>query len=242
MTGSVSQFSPPVVSEPLWPMNCSMPGFPVQRQLPPLAQTHVCRVSDAIQPSHPLSSPSLPSVFPRIRVFSSESVLHIRWPRFWSFSFSINPSNEYSGLTSFRTDWLDLLAVQETPKSLLQIPHTVQKHQLIGTQLSLWSNSHIHTRLLEKPYLTRQTFVSKVTSLLFNTLSRLIIAFLPRSKRLLISWLQSLSAVILEPPKISKIYNCFHFFLFVCLHFFTIYLPQSDGTKCYELHFLNVEF
>ena len=98
-------------------MDCSMPGFPVLHHLQELAQTHVHRVSDAIQPSHPLSSPS---IFPSIRVFSSESVLHIRWPKYWSFSFSISPSNEYSGLISFRMDWLDLLAVQGTLKSLLQ--------------------------------------------------------------------------------------------------------------------------
>ena len=104
------------------PMGCSMPGFPVPHQLPELAQTHVRRACDAIQPSHPLPSPSpLPSsIFPSIRVFYSESVLCIRWPKYWSFSFSISPSNEYLGLISFRTDWLDLLAVQGTLKSLLQ--------------------------------------------------------------------------------------------------------------------------
>ena len=102
-------------------MDFSMPGFPVHHQLPELAQTHVHHVSDAIQPSHPLSSPSSPpSIFPSIRVFSNESVLCIRWPKYWSFSFSISPPNEYSGLISFRMDWLDLLAVQETLKSLLQ--------------------------------------------------------------------------------------------------------------------------
>ena len=103
------------------PMDCSMSGFPVHYQLPELAQTHVHQIGDAIQPSHPLSSPSPPaSVFPSIRVFSRESVLHIRWPKYWSFSFSISPSNEHSGLISFRMDWFDLLAVQGTLKSLLQ--------------------------------------------------------------------------------------------------------------------------
>ena len=103
------------------PMDCSTPGFPVHHQLLELAQTHVHPVGDAIQPSHPLSSPSLlPSIFPTIRVFSSESVLHIRWPKYWSFNFSISPSSEHSGLISFRMDWLDLLAVQGTLKSLLQ--------------------------------------------------------------------------------------------------------------------------
>ena len=106
----------------LWdPMDCSMPGFPVHHQLPELAETHVHWVSDAIQTSHPLLSPfSLPSIFPSIRVFSNESVLCIRWSKYWSFSFSISPSNKYSGLISFRMDWLDLLAVQGTLKSLLQ--------------------------------------------------------------------------------------------------------------------------
>ena len=103
------------------PMDCSRPGLPVHHQLPEFTQTHVHRVGDAIQPSDPLSSPSLPAfIFPSIRVFSHESVLHIRWPKYWNFSFSISPCNEYSGLISFRMDWLDLLAVQGTLKSLLQ--------------------------------------------------------------------------------------------------------------------------
>ena len=147
----------------------------------------------------------LPSVFPSIRVFSNESVLHNRWPKYWNFSFSICPSNEHSGLISFRTDWFDLLAVQGTLKSLLQ-HHTVQKHQFFGTHPSLWSNSHFHTWLLEKTIaLTIQTFVDKLMSLLFNMLFRLVIVFLPRSKRLLISWLQSPSAVILESKKIKSV-------------------------------------
>ena len=120
-------------------MNCSMPGFPVHRQLLEFTQTHVHRVGDAIQPSHPLSSPSPPS----IRVFSNESTLRMRWPKYWSFSFSIIPPKEHPGLISFRMDWLDLLAVQGTLKSLSNT--TVQKHQFFGTQLSSQSNSHIHT-------------------------------------------------------------------------------------------------
>ena len=107
---SVSQLCPTLCDL----MDCSTPGLPVHHQLPELAQMHVHWVSDAIQPSHPLSSPSLPSIFPSIRVFSNESVLLIRWPKYWSFSYSISPSNEYSGLISFRMDWLDLLAVQGT--------------------------------------------------------------------------------------------------------------------------------
>ena len=116
------------------PMDCSTPGLPVHHQHPELTQTHVHWVGDAIQPPHPLSYPSpLPSIFPSIKVFSNESVLHIRGPKYWSFSFSLSPSNEYSGLISFRMDWLNLLAVQGTLKSLLHI--TVQKHQFFGTIL-----------------------------------------------------------------------------------------------------------
>ena len=126
------------------------------------------------------------SIFPSIRVFSNESVLQIRWPKCWSFSFTISPSNEYSGLISFRMDWLDLLAVQGTLKSLLQ--HHSQKDQFFSAQSSLWSNSHIHTRLLKTIALTMD-FFGKVISLLFHMLSRLVIAFLPKSKCLLISWL-----------------------------------------------------
>jgi len=116
-------------------MEYSMPGLPVHHQLPELAQTHVHEVSDATQPSYPHPLLLLPSVFPRIRVFSSELVLHIRWPKYWSFSFSISPSNEYSGLISFRMDWLDLLVVQGTLKVFPNT--TVQKHQFLGAQLSL---------------------------------------------------------------------------------------------------------
>ena len=146
---------------------------------------------------HPLL---LPSIFPSIRVFSNESTLHIRWPKYWSFSFSISLSNEYSGLNSFKMDWLDLLAVQGTLKSLLQ-------HH--SSKASILQCSAFFTVQLSHPYMTtgkiipliRWTFVGKVISLLFNMLSRLVIAFLPRSKCLLISWLQSPSTVILEPPK-----------------------------------------
>ena len=127
-----------------------------------------------------------PSTSPSIRVFSNELALPIRWPKYWSFSFSISPSNEYSGVISFRIDWLDLLAVQGTLKSLLQ--HHIQKHQLFGAQLPLWSNSHIHNITTGKTIaLTRQTFVGKEVFLLFNTLSRFARAFLSRSKHLLIS-------------------------------------------------------
>ena len=144
----------------------------------------------------------LPSIFPSIRVFPNESALHIRWPKYWSFSFSICPSSEHPGMISFRMDWLDLLAVQGTLKSLLQ--HLSSKASM------LWHSAFLIVRI-SHPYmstgktmaLTRRTFVGKVMSLLFNMLSRLVITFLPRNKHLLISWLQSLSAVILEPPKIK---------------------------------------
>ena len=145
----------------------------------------------------------LPSIFPSIRVFSNESLLCIRWPKYWSFSFNISPSNEHPGLISFRMDWLDLLAVQGTLKSLLH-------HQ--SSKASILQCSAFFIVQLSHPYMTtgktialaRWTFVGKVTSLLFNMLSRLVITFLPRSKCLLISWLQSPSALILEPRKIKS--------------------------------------
>ena len=151
---------------------------------------------------HPLLL--LPSIFPSIRVFSNESLLHIRWPKYWSFIFSIGPSNEYSGLISFRMDWLDLLAVQGTLKSLLQYH---------SSKASILQRSAFFTVQLSHPYMTtgkiiastRWTFVGKVMSLVFNVLSRFVIAFLPRSKCLLISWLQSPSTVIVEPPKIKSL-------------------------------------
>ena len=150
----------------------------------------------------------LPQIPPSFRVFSNESALHIRWPKYWNFSFSISPSKEHLGLISFRMDWLDLLAVQGTLKSLLQ-------HH--SSKASILQCSDFFTVQLSHPYmttgktiaLTRRTFVGKVMSLLLNILSRLVITFLPRSQRLLISWLQSPSAVILEPPKIvSHSFHC----------------------------------
>ena len=177
-------------------MNCRTPGFPVHHQLLELAQTHIHWVSDAIQPAHSLHPLLLlPSVFPSIRVFSSESALHIRWPKFCSFSFSISPSNEYSGLISCRIDWLNLLAVQGPLKSLLQ-HHSSKASVLWYSAFFMVQLSHPYMTTGKTIALTRQTFVGNVMSLLFNMLSRLVIAFLPRSKRLLISWLHSLSAVI----------------------------------------------
>ena len=146
----------------------------------------------------------LPSIFPSIRVFSNESVLHIRWPKYWSFSFSVSPSNEYLGLISFRMDGLDLLAVQGTLKSLLQ-HHSSKASILQRSAFFIVQLSHSYVTTGKTIALARWTFVGKVMSLLFNMLSGLVIAFLPRSKHLLISWLQSQSAVILEPPqKIEK--------------------------------------
>ena len=142
----------------------------------------------------------LPPIPPSIRVFSNESTLHIRWPKYWSFSFSINPSNEHSGLISFRMDWLDLLAVQGTLKSLLQ-HHSSKASVLWCSAFFTVQFSHPYRTTGKTIALTRRSFVGKVMSLLFNMLSRLVMTFLPRSKRLLISWLQSPSAVILEPPK-----------------------------------------
>ena len=153
----------------------------------------------------------LPPVPPSIRVFSNESTLHMRWPKYWSFSLSINPSKEHPGLISFRLDWLDLFAVQGTLKSLLK------QH---SSKASILGCSAFFTVQLSHPYmtsgktiaLTKRTFVGKVMSLHLNMLSRLVITFLPRSKRLLISWLQSPSAVILEPKKKKKVWHCFHCF------------------------------
>ena len=182
-------------------MNHSTPGLPVHHKLLEFSQTHAHLVSDAIQTSHLLLSPLLlPPIPPSIRVFSNESTLHMRWPKYWSFSFSITPSNEHLRLISFRMYWLDLLAVQGTLKSLLQ-------HH--SSKASIFWCSALFTVQLSHPYmatgktiaLTRWTFVGKAMSLLFNKLSRLVTTFLPRSKCPLISWLQSPSAVILEPKK-----------------------------------------
>ena len=161
---------------------------------------------------HPLLL--LPSIFSSIGIFSNESVLHIRWPKYWSFIFSISPSNEYSVLMSFRTDWLDLLAVQGTLKSHLQ-HHSSKATILWHSAFFMVQLSHPYMTTGKTIALSRQTFVGKVMPLLFNTLSTLFIAFLPRSKRLLISWLQSPSALEI--------------------------LERIHGTGCHDLSFLNVE-
>ena len=213
MASSV-QFSSVAQSCPILcdPMNCSTPGLPVHYQLLESTQTHV---HQSVMPSNHLmlchSLLLLPSIFPSIRVFSSESALLIRWPKYWSFTFSISPSNEHPGLIFFRMDRLDLLAVQGTLKSLLQ--HHSSKASIP------WYSAFFIVQL-SRPYmttgktiaLTRQTFVGKVISLLCNMLSRLLIDFLPRSKHFLISWLQSPSA-----DQKDKVCHCFH-----C---FPIYLP-----------------
>ena len=208
-------------------MDCSMPGCLVHHQIPEFIQTHV----HWVMPSNHLilchSLLLLPSIFPSIRGFSSESVLHIRWPKDWSFSFNISTSNEYSELISFRNDWLALLAVQGTLKSLLQ-HHSSKASILWHSAFFIVQLAHSYMTTEKAIALTRRTFVGKVMSLLFNMVSRLVIAFVSRSKCLLISWLQSPSAVILEPPKIKFLTG-------------PIYLPWSDGTGCHGLSFLNVE-
>ena len=167
-------------------------------------QTHVHWASDTIQTSYPLRPLLLPpSIFPSIRVFSNESALHIRWPKYWSFSFSISPSSEHPGLIPFRMNWLDLLAVHGTLKSLLR-HHSSKASILWCSAFFIVQLSHSYMITGKTISLTRQTFVDKVVSLLFNMLSRLVITFLPRSKHLLISWLQSPSAVILEHKKIKS--------------------------------------
>ena len=180
-------------------MDWSMPSFAVHKQFPKLAQTHVHLVSDAIQTSHPLLSPSPPAfdLFQHHGLFH-ESVLPIKWPKYWSFSFSISSSNASSGLISFRMDWFDLPAIQGTLK------HHSSKASIIRcSAFFIIQLSHPYMTAGKTIALTRWTFVSKVMSLLFNMLSRLVIAFLPRSKHLLISWLQSPSAAILELKKIK---------------------------------------
>ena len=224
-----------------WPtlcnhMDCSMSGLPVHHQLPEFTQLMSIEL---VMPSNhlilccPLLFPL--SIFPNIRVFSNESVLCNRWPNYWSFSFNISLCNEHPGLIFFRMDWLDLLAVQGTLRSLLQ-HHSSKASVLQHSAFFIAQLSHPYMTIGKTIALTWWTFVGKVMSQLFNMLSRLVIVFLPRSKCLLISWLQSSSAVsefIFGAPQ-NKACHCFH-----C---FPIYLPWSDGTRCHDLSFLNVEF
>ena len=177
------------------PMDCSMPGFPVHHQLP-WSLLKLMSI-ELVMPSNHLifCCPLLPSpsIFPSLRVFSNESDLRIRWPKYWSFSFSISPSNEHSGLISFRMDWLDLLAVQGALKSLPQ-HHSSKALLLWCSAFFIVQLSHPYMTTGKTTALTRWTFVGKLMSLFFNILSGLVITFLPRSKCLLISWLQSPSA------------------------------------------------
>ena len=183
---------------------------------------------------HPLLL--LLSIFPGIRVFSNESVLCIRGPKYWSFSFSISPYNEYTGLISFRMDWLDLLAVQGTLQESSPAPSSTASI-LLCSAFFIVQLSYPYITTGKTIALNRWDFVGTVMSLLFNMLSRFVIDFLPRNKCLLISWLQSPSAVILEhPPPPGKKDKACH-----CFHCFPIYLPWSDGTGCHDFSFLNVE-
>ena len=205
---SVTQSCPTICDS----MNHSTPGLPVHHQLPESTQTQVHWVGDAIQPllspsvpccHQTLLSPSPPAlIFPSIRLFSNESALCIMWPKYWTFSFNISPSNGHPGLISFRMDWLGLLAVQGTLKSLFQ-HHNSKASILRHSAFFIVQLSHPYMTTWKTIALTRQTFVDKLMSLLFNMLSMLIITFLPRSKHLLISWLQSPSAVILEPKNLE---------------------------------------
>ena len=212
-------------------MSCSTPGLPVQHQLLEPTQTHVHWVGDAIQPSHPLSSPSPPAwIFLSIRVFSNEPTLRMRWPNYWSFSFNIRPFNEHPGLISFMIDWLDLLAIQRTLKSLLQ-HHSSKASVLRHSAFFIVQLSHLYMTTGKTIALTRQTFVGKVMSLLLNMLSRLVISFVPRSKCLLISWLQSPPAVILEPRKIKS----------ALFPLFSHLYPMKWWARCHDLSFLHVD-
>ena len=175
---------------------------------------------------HPLLL--LPPILPSIRVFSNKSTLCMWWPKYWSFSFNISPSNEYPGLISFMMEWLDHLAVQGTLKGLLQ-HHSSKASVLRGSAFFTIQLSHPYMTTGKTIALTRWTFVGQVMSLLFNMLSRLVITFLPRSKRLLVSWLQSPSAVILEPPQIKSDTVS------------TVSPSISHGARCHDLSFLNAE-
>ena len=186
------------------PMDCSTPGLlsiTNSQSLLKLMPIESVMLSNHLILCHPLL---LPSIFPSIRVFSKESAVHIRWPKCWSFSFSISPSNECSGLTSFRMYWLDLFAVQGTLKSLFQ-HHSSKASILRRSAFFIVHLSHPYMTTRKTIALTRWTFVAKVMSLLVNMPSRLVITFLPRSQHLLISWLQSPSAVTLEPRKIKSV-------------------------------------
>ena len=226
------QFSSSVVSTSLWPHALQHVRPPCPSPTPG-ACSNSCPLSwwcHSTIPSSVIPFSSCLQSFPA-SVISSESVLCIRWPKYWSFSFSISPSNEYSGLISFRNDCLDLLALPGTLKGILQ--HHSSKASVLQCSVFFMSQlSHPYITAGKTIALTRCTFINKAISLLFNTMSSFVIAFLPRSKHLLISWVQLPSAVILEPKEIVS-----H-----CFHFYSICLPWSDGTRGHDLSFLNVEF
>ena len=226
------QFSHSVMSDSVTPWTAAHQSsmfITNSRSLLKLMSIELVMPSNYLIPCHPLLL--LPSIIPSTRIFSNESVLRIRWPKYWSFSFNISPSNEYSGLISFRIDWFYFLAVQGT--SFLQ-HHSSKASILQHSAFFIVQLTHPYMTTGKTIAFTRWTFVSKVMSLLFNMVSRLVIAFLPKSKHLLISWLQAPSATILEPKKIKKVSHGFH-----C---FPIYVPWRDETRCHDLHFLNVEF
>ena len=216
------------------PVDCSTPGFPVHHQLPELIQTHVHRVGDAIQPSYPLSSPSPPafSFSQNQGLFHGVSSSH-QVAKVLEFQLQHQSFSEYSGLFSFRMDWLDLLAVQGTLKSLLQ-HHSSKASILQCSAFFIVQLSHPYVTTGKTIALTRWTFVGKIMSLLFNMLSRLVITLLPRSTCLLISWLQSPSAVVLERQKIKS--------ATVSTVSPSIFHLWSDETRCHDPSFLNVDF
>ena len=195
---AVQSLTPVYSSQPPGLQHTTSLSFTISRSLPKLKSIELVMPSNHLILCHPLLL--LPSIFPSIRVFSNELALYIRWPKYWSFSFSISPTNEHPGLNFFRMDWLDLLSVQGTLKSLLQ-HHSSKASILWPSAFFIVQISHSYMTTGKTIALTRQTFLGKVMSLLSNMLSRFVIAFLPRSKHLLISWLQWPLAVILEPKK-----------------------------------------
>ena len=219
-----------MVSDSLWPHELKHARLPCPSQSPwsllKLMSIESMMPSNHLILCHPLLL--VPSIVPSIRVFFNESALRIRWPKYWSFSFSIHTSKEYLGFISFWIDSFDLLAVQGTFKSLLQ-HHSLKTSILCCLAFFMVQLSHLYMTTGKTIALTIWIFVGKVLSLFFNMLSRFVIAFLPRSKCLSILWLQSPSAVILEPKKVV----CYHF------HCFPIYLPWSGRTRCHDLSFLN---
>ena len=211
-------------------MNHSTPGLPVHHQL--MEFPKLMSIESVMPSNHLILCPLLllPSIFPSIRVFSNESTLRIRWPKYWSFRFNISLSNEHPGLISFRMDWLDLLAVQGTLKSLLQ-HHSSKASILLHSAYFIVQLSHPYVTTREIIALTKWTFVGKVKSLLFNILSRLVITFLPKSECL--NFMAEITIGSDSGAQKNKVSHCFH-----C---FPIYLPRSDGIGCHDLSFLNAE-